>query len=79
MGQVIVRNLDDGVIAALKARAGRQRRSLEAELRVILERAATERVVDIEVARARAEKISRSLEGRTHSDSASLIREDRDR
>ena len=79
MGQLIVRDLDDRVIDALKARADRQQRSLEAELRLILERAALERVVDIAEARARAERISRSLEGRPHSDSAALIREDRDR
>jgi plasmid stability protein len=79
MGQLIVRNLDDRVIDALKARAARRERSLEAELRVILERAAAERVVDIAEARARAERISRALEGRSHSDSAVLIREDRDR
>lgn len=79
MGQLIVRNLDDRVIDALKARAARQERSLEAELRVILERAAAERVIDIVEARARAEQISRALEGRAHSDSAALIREDRDR
>jgi plasmid stability protein len=57
MGQVIVRNLDDRVVAALKARAARQGRSLEAELRVILERAAGERVVDVRSARARAERL----------------------
>lgn len=79
MGQVIVRNLDDRVIDALKARAARQGRSLEGELRLILERAAAERFVDIAEARTRAERISRSLEGRPHSDSAALIREDRDR
>ena len=79
MGQLIVRNLDDRIIEALEARAARQERSLEAELRVILERAAAERVIDIAEARARAERISRSLEGRPHSDSAALIREDRDR
>jgi plasmid stability protein len=79
MGQLIVRSLDDRVIEALKARAARQQRSLEAELRVILERAAAERSIDVAEARARAERISRSLEGRRHSDSAALIREDRDR
>jgi antitoxin FitA len=79
MGQLIVRNLDDGVIDALKARAARKDRSLEAEVRVILERAASERVIDVAEARARAERISRSLEGRPHSDSAAMIREDRDR
>lgn len=79
MGQVIVRNLDDRVIDALKDRAARQDRSLEAELRVILERAAADRVIDIDEARARAERISRALEGHPHGDSAAMIREDRDR
>jgi plasmid stability protein len=79
MGQLIVRNLEDRVIDALKARATRRNRSLEAEVRVILEGAAAERVIDIAEARARAERISRALEGRSHSDSAALIREDRDR
>lgn len=79
MGQLIVRNLDDRVIDDLKARAARQQRSLEAELRLILERAAAERFIDIAEARARAERIRRALEGRPHSDSAALIREDRDR
>ncbi len=79
MGQVIVRNLDDRVIDALKARAARRGRSLEGELRLILERAAAERFVEISEALAWAERISRSLEGRPHSDGAALIREDRDR
>jgi plasmid stability protein len=81
MGQLIVRNLGDGVIAALKARAARQGRSLEGELRVILERAAAERVLDIAAARARADRIRQSLEleGGPHGDSAVLLREDRDR
>lgn len=79
MGQLIVRNLDDRIIDALKARAARRGRSLEAEVRVILERAAAERVIDIAEARARAEQISRALEGSPHSDSAALIRADRDR
>jgi len=78
MGQLIVRNLEDRVIEALKARTARQGRSLEAELRVILERAAAERVVDIAEARARAKRICQSLEGRPHGDNAALIREDRD-
>jgi len=79
MGQLIVRNLDDRVIVALKARAARRQRSLEAELQVILERAAAEPFIDVAEARARAERISRALEGREHSDSAALIREDRSR
>lgn len=40
MGQVIVRNLDDRVVAALKERAKRKGRPLERELRDILTQAA---------------------------------------
>jgi plasmid stability protein len=40
MGQVLVRNLDDAVIQALKARATARGLSLEAELRDLLTRAA---------------------------------------
>jgi plasmid stability protein len=36
MAQLIVRNLDEEVVAALKARAARNRRSVEAEHREIL-------------------------------------------
>ena len=79
LGQLIVRDLDDRIIEALEARASRHRWSLEDELREILERAAAERVVDVDEARERAERIGRSLEGRPHSDSAALIREDRRR
>ena len=40
MPAVLVRNLDDAVIDSLKRRAAASHRSLEAELRVILEAAA---------------------------------------
>ena len=79
MPDVLVRDVDGSALARLKERARGNGRSLGAELRMILERAAAERVIDITEARARAERISRSLEGRPHSDSAVLIREDRDR
>jgi plasmid stability protein len=38
-----IRNLDDAVIAALKARAARNRRSLQGEVRKLLEAATAER------------------------------------
>ncbi len=79
MAQLIVRNLDDATYERLKQRAATQHRSLEAEVRLILEKAARERVVDIVAARANADAIRASLEGQVHSDSAALIREDRDR
>ncbi|MBY0334093.1 MAG: hypothetical protein K2X49_25840 [Acetobacteraceae bacterium] len=40
MAQVLVRNLDDEAVERLKARAAAKQRSLEAELREILEDAA---------------------------------------
>ena len=40
MGQILVRNLDDAVIRILEARAQSRGLSLEAELRVVLTRAA---------------------------------------
>ncbi len=43
MGVVTIRNVDDDVIAALKARARANHRSLEGELRYLLERSATPR------------------------------------
>jgi plasmid stability protein len=76
MATALVRDLDDAVYERLKARAAGNNRSLEAELRDILE-AASKQVSDAE-ARAEAAAIRRRLAGRIHSDSAELIREDRD-
>ncbi len=77
MGQVLVRGLDDSVIERLKQRAERHHRSLEGELREILEQVS--RQVDVATSRDLADQIRRKLEGRPHSDSAELIREDRER
>lgn len=76
MAQVLVRDLDPGVVERLKARARDRGRSLEAELRGILEAAAA---VDRGEARALAARIRRRLSGRGHSDSADLQAEDRAR
>ena len=76
MAQVLVRDIDDAVIDRLKVRAQHNGRSLEAELRMILQRASTERDRDW---RAELERVRAMFTGRTFSDSAELIREDRDR
>ncbi len=77
MAQVIVRNLDDGVVAALKRRAQLHGQSLEQELRDILTAAARparhERVAIAERIRAMTPA---AIE---HTDSTELIRQDRDR
>ncbi len=77
MGQVLVRGLDEAVVERLKRRAEGHNRSLEAELRDVLEQAS--RQVDVATARGLADRIRLRLEGRPHADSAGMIREDRDR
>ncbi len=76
MAQVLVRNLEGAVVERLKARARRHGRSLQAELKSVLEQAAG---VNAEEARALAARIRRRLAGRRHSDSAALVAEGRRR
>jgi len=76
MAQVLIRDLDPRVVERLKVRARDRGRSLEAELRGILETAA---MVDRRESRALAARIRRRLSGRAHSDSGALQAEDRAR
>jgi len=75
MAQILVRNLDNDVVARLKSRAAQHNRSLQAEVKTILELAAQ---MDMHTAHDLAARIRRQL-GRKFSDSSALIREDRDR
>ena len=76
MAQVLVRDLEPEAVARLKARAKKHRRSLQTELKEILEAASRHSAGD---ARAVAGRIRRRLAGRTHSDSVDLLAEDRAR
>jgi antitoxin FitA len=76
MAQIIVRNLDDSVVERLKKRAKTNGRSLEAEVRLILEQSAK---VDMAAARSMAMDMRMRLKGRRFPDIAELIREDRER
>ena len=76
MAQILVRNLDDGVVERLKIRAHRDGRSLQSEVKMILEQAAK---ADMAGARELAEAIRKKMGNRSFDDSAKLIREDRDR
>ena len=76
MAQVIIRNLDDRVVARLKRQAADNERSLEQELRLILTAAASP---DLSEFREHAAAIRASLSDRPQTDSVDLIREDRDR
>jgi plasmid stability protein len=76
MAQVLVRDVPKPVLARLKARARRDGRSLQAELREILVKASEPDLFD---ARMAADRIRAMFAGRKFSDSTELIREDRDR
>ncbi|MCY3827639.1 MAG: plasmid stabilization protein [Rhodospirillaceae bacterium] len=80
MATINVRQLDDEVVRRLKRRASSNNRSLEGEVRHILEGA-----VEDDMAAKRSEflalsdRLRRATEGRIHTPSEVLIREDRDR
>lgn len=77
MAQVIVRNLDAEVVAALKRKAALHGRSLEQELREILSSAAR---FDREERLTVADRIrAMTPRGVVQTDSTDLIRQDRDR
>jgi plasmid stability protein len=76
VAEVLIRNLDERTVSRLKERAARNDRSLQAELVLILERAA---VTDVVEGRALAARIRRKLDNRRHSDSTASIAEDRGR
>jgi plasmid stability protein len=77
MANVTIRNLDDKVVVRLKKRAKTSNRSLEAELREILTRAAD--TMTSRELRVIAERIAAITPDVPQTDSAELIREDRDR
>jgi antitoxin FitA len=73
MAQILIRNIDDEAVERLKRRAARNERSLEAEVRLILEREAEqdERRTN---AWAEMDRIRESLAGTEQTDSAILRR-----
>lgn len=76
MAQVLIRDLRADVVARLKTRAKRHGRSLQTELKEILETASRHSTVE---ARALADRIRQRLAGRVHTDSVELLAEDRAR
>ena len=79
MAQILVRNLDEDVVARLKERARKEGRSLQSKVRQILEEAANAPQLDMDAARKRIEKLRKRFKGRKFPDSVALIREGRDR
>lgn len=77
MPDVLVRGIDEKVLESLKEKAKENGRSLQAELQIILTRAAERKPV---LNRSElAEKIREELSERDFSDSVELLREDRQR
>jgi plasmid stability protein len=77
MSDLLIRNLPPEVAAFLKAEAARHGRSVQAEVVEMLEQA-EERQKKHERFWQTADALREELRGRTFSDSADLIREDRD-
>jgi plasmid stability protein len=76
MTRLLVRDLNPDVVARLEVRARTHGRSLQEEARAILEAAAP---LPMEEAYRIAMESQRRLAGRVTSDSAELLREDRER
>jgi len=68
VAQVLIRQLDEDVVEALKRRAKASNRSLEAELREILREAANDPWQELL-------RIREALSGRSHPDSSELARD----
>lgn len=76
MAQVLVRNLPTEVVRKLKIRAQQHRRSLQEELKDILEQAAQQNAKNVQ---AKVNQVRKLFAGRKFSDSSDLIRQDRAR
>ncbi len=78
MAQILVRDLDDQLIARLKERAKQNHRSLQGEVKAILEEAAPQATRAEALAIVDKWHAYWKAKGKTFSDSAELIRKLRD-
>jgi plasmid stability protein len=76
MPHILIRDLDPSTIARLKLSAKQPGRSLQREVKAILEDTVPFTISEF---RAVSEKWHKRLKGRKFTDSAKLIREDRER
>jgi antitoxin FitA len=76
MPQLLVRDLSEETISRLKKKAKVHGRSLQGEVKLILEDASLKSMGE---AKALAKKIQTGFAGKIFSDSAALIRQDRSR
>jgi plasmid stability protein len=77
MPQLLVRGLSRETVEQLEARARRNHRSLESEVRALLEETVA-REASRETFWKIADELRAQTRGRAHTDSAELIRHDRD-
>lgn len=77
MPNILVRDVEVSVLDRLKLRAKRQNRSLQTEMKIILNKAAEQREPLSELELIRKIRASNTKVNKT--DSADLLREDRDR
>lgn len=78
MGTLTIRNLEDRVIDRLKARAKANQRSLEGEVRHLLKEQ-VDRRARLAGFRERTRQLAAMTAGTLQTDSAALLRDDRDR
>ena len=80
MAQVLIRDIPSEVIDALKARAQQSRRSLQREMKLILEEAAkASSGKNVSIFLRNAKALRRKTSRARQTDSALLLREDRER
>ncbi|HEY7061176.1 MAG TPA: hypothetical protein VII06_06840 [Chloroflexota bacterium] len=79
MPDVLIRNVPDATLAALKHRAGADRRSLQQELLGILEAAIADQASPTPAEIAATIRARLAASGRAFGDSTALVREDRER
>jgi antitoxin FitA len=80
MAKLILNDLDPDILEKLKVRATNHQRFLAEELKVRLQEFTDSEQIDkMNAFREQATQIRQALSGRVHTDSAELVREDRDR
>ena len=79
MAQLLIRDIEPATIQFLKLQAKEHHRSLQGELKSIIEAATAARTMSKEEVRRTCKAWHKRLAGNTSSDSAKLLREDRNR
>jgi plasmid stability protein len=78
MPNILVRNLEPATVEELRARAKRNERSVQAEVKAILEEATRSRAGAVERALRLSREMHEMTVGRSIPDSADMIRDDRE-